>query len=449
MKTSLKIVSDNPNYLAQVIRLGPVNKHPNADKLQTTVCNGCSVITGLAAKEGNLYIYFPIESTINKEYLSYSNSFSDAELNKNKEIKGFFVKTGRVRAIKLRGMVSEGYIVPAADIKEWLGTQKIDVEFEEGVSFDYIGDIKFCEKYCLPVRNSGITSKSDKKVKRESKLVDKQFRLSLDLEHLKRNLFKLNLEDQISITYKMHGANAAMGRVLCKRPLNLIEKLLKLCRVKIQESHYDLVYASRKVIKNQYADKNHESFYSEDIWGAVAQKYKDSIKDGITLYGEIVGQQSNGGWIQKEYDYGLAANTFDFFVFRITYTNASGDVFDFSLPQIKRYCQKMGLKMVPIFYYGTIEDYLWENNREMDFFDGECFTSGWRDTNWREQMLNALIKNYTEKNCYLCKNKVPEEGVVLAVENDIVEPFKLKSLKFLERETKLLDNDEINVEDAQ
>src|SRR6478736_1884005 len=111
--------SDNPNYLAKIVKLGSVQKHPNADKLQVAVIDGCSVITGLDAKEGDIYVFFPIECAINKDYLSYSNSFQDKELNKDDK-KGFFVKTGRVRAIKLRGMVSEGYIVPIMDFREWL-----------------------------------------------------------------------------------------------------------------------------------------------------------------------------------------------------------------------------------------------------------------------------------------------------------------------------------------
>lgn len=217
---------------------------------------------------------------------------------------------------------------------------------------------------------------------------------------------------------------------------------------KIQETHYDLVFASRNVIKNQYADKEHNSYYDEDVWGLVANKYKDSIKDGVTLYGEICGQMTSGGWIQKLYDYGLPANTCDLWVFRITYTSPSGDVFEFTTPQIKRYCEKMGLTMVPLFYYGVVRDFIWKNREEFSFFDGEYFDRGWED-NWHEEFLKVLMKKFTEKDCFMCSNKLPEEGVVIAVENDIVEPFKLKSLRFLEHETKLLDAGETNVEDQE
>lgn len=431
----LSIKSDNPNYLAKIVKLGIVTKHPKADKLSICVIDGCSVISGLDAKEGDLYVYFPLECQINKDYLSYSNSFQDKELNRDKEIKSFFVKTGRVRAIKLRGIVSEGYIVPVKNFQEWLDSLKLKIKIDEsleGTSFDTIKDIEICRKYVVPAKNGGTPRNNNKKLKRESKLVENQFRLSLDLEHLKRNLHKINPDDIITISYKLHGCNTSIGRVLCKRPLNILEKFLKFVGVRIDDKQYDLVYASRNVIKNAYADKNHSSFYDEDVWGIVANRYKDTLKDGITLYGEIVGQMTTGAWIQKEYDYGVPENTCDLFVFRITYTSLSGDVFEFTTPQIQRYCAKMGLKMVPVFYHGKAKDYIPQ------------FTV---ETHWHENFLNKLIEDYTEKRCYMCRNNVPEEGVVIAVENDTVQPFKLKSLKFLERETSLLDTGETNIED--
>lgn len=433
----LKIKSDKINYLAAVVKLGPVSKHPNADKLQTVVCKGCSVITGLDAKEGDLYIFFPIESQINKEYLSFSDSFQDKELNADKEKKGFFVKTGRVRAIKLRGMVSEGYIAPVRSVEMWLKSMGKKIDFtkvEPDTNFDYIDDIEICRKYVVPVKNVSVRDPNKKKVKRESKLIENQFRLSLDAEHLKRNIHRLTPDSIITIGYKVHGSNMSMGRVLCKRPLTLIDKICKFFGANIQDRQYDLVYSSRNVIKNQYADKIHNSFYSEDIWGEMAKKYGHTLKDGVTIYGEVAGQMSTGSWVQSEYDYGLGENTLDLFVFRITYTNYSGDVFEFTTPQIIRYCQKMGLKTVPIFYYGKAR----EKYPELDL-----------DNHWHENFLAHLIKEYTEKRCFMCRNDLPEEGVVVAVEGEIVEPFKLKSLAFLERETKLLDAGEINIEDEQ
>jgi hypothetical protein len=49
----------------------------------------------------------------------------------------------------------------------------------------------------------------------------------------------------------------------------------------------------------------------------------------------------------------------------------------------------------------------------------------------------------------MCRNKVPEEGIVLTKDGLTFEAFKLKSMRFLEEETKLLDKEQTNIEDEQ
>jgi len=171
----------NRNYLAKVVRLTNIRKHSNADRLQVVTIDGNNVITSMSAQEGNLYIYFPLEAAINKEYLSFSNAFASKELNKDTEIKGYFPNTGRVRAARLRGERSEGYIIPAFDITNWLKEfYNKDFTFTEDhvdQEFDIVCDIKLCEKYVNReqiVRDSK-ENKNTKKKAKVSRLVDEQF----------------------------------------------------------------------------------------------------------------------------------------------------------------------------------------------------------------------------------------------------------------------------------
>lgn len=47
----------------------------------------------------------------------------------------------------------------------------------------------------------------------------------------------------------------------------------------------------------------------------------------------------------------------------------------------------------------------------------------------------------------LCNNKVPREGIVVRIDNDPVkEAFKLKCIKFLTRESKEIDNGNVDIE---
>lgn len=430
--SNFQIKTENPNYLAKIVKLSAGRKHPNADKLQIFNIDGNNVITGLDAKESDIYIYFPLECAINKEYLSWSNSFSSPELNADKTKKGFFPNTGRVKAVRLRSQPSEGYIVPISNLAEWL---KIDIdEFKVGTEFSHYGDILICEKYV--VKKSFDTSDNKNKhgkIKRESRLVDNQFRLHVDTANLKRFINDISPEDFISISYKIHGTSFVAGKILCKKPLKLYERILKKIGVQIIDSQYDLVFSSRRVIKNAYADQKTQDFYDTDIWGLVAKKLEPSIKNGISLYGEIFGQTPTGQWIQSMFDYGTAPNQHDYAIYRITYTSPSGDVIEFTEGQLIEYCKKYGLNTVPYFYRGKAKD----------VFPELSITE-----HWHENILEKLKEKYTEKNCYMCKNVRPEEGVVIRVESDTFKAYKLKSFKFLELETKELDKGEENIEDS-
>jgi len=441
---SLKISEKaNVNYLAKVIILDNLRKHSNADRLQVATIDGNNVITSLAAREGMMYIYFPLESAINLEYLSYSNAFQEKELNKDTEVKGYFHKTGRVRATNLRGEKSEGYMVPASDISNWLKeVYDLDFTFTEEMAnteFDLIGDILVCKKYInyKVLQQSNKEAKNKNKKAKVSRLVDSQFHFHIDTPQLKKFITNVNPNDYIQITRKLHGTSAVVSKILCVKPLKWYEKLFKKLGVNIVDTEYDLVYSSRKVVKNGYLDPseaNHNHYYSSDVWGECAKKYDSFLKPGISLYGEIVGFTPDGAFIQKGYDYGCDPNTFDFYVYRVTYTSPNGDVYEMSPSQMTHYCDKYGIKTVPEIYYGKARDLY-----------GMSVTD-----HWHQNFLDNLCNEYLEKSCDMCKENVPDEGICLRIDKPLdIDIYKLKSFAFLERETKMLDEGEVDLETTQ
>ena len=260
----LSIQSSNKNYLAKVIKLPTLRKHNGADRLQCANILNNNIITGLAAKEGDLYVYFPLECAINFDFLSFSNAFSNSEDNADKKTKGFFNKQGRVKALKLRGEKSEGYMVPAASINAWLGKEAI-TEAHVDQDFDTVDGKILCEKYInrqtlIDAEKAARQNKVRGKKARESKIIDGQYHLAADTEQLKRNIHKISPADIITISYKMHGCNFSAGNVLCKKTLSWKDKLFKFLGANIVENHYDLVYASRRVVKNKYADNESNHF---------------------------------------------------------------------------------------------------------------------------------------------------------------------------------------------
>ena len=426
----------NINYLAKVVKLTNIRKHENADRLLCVAIDGNNVITGLTATEGKLYVYFPLECSINSNYLSWSNSYEKKELNQDPEVKGFFGHSGRVRAIRLRGERSEGYIVPVDNISAWIyestGKDFVFTDKHTNVEFDTINGVKLCEKYVNIVQLKKLRenkkNKNQKKVAKETKLIDNQFRFHIDTAQLRRNAHNINPEDYISITNKLHGTSFVVSNVLCKKKLNFFEKVLKKIGVNIVDTHYDLVYSSRKVVKNKGLGNNH--YYGYDLWADIADRLGGVLTEGISLYGEAVGYTNTGAYIQNQYDYGCLPGKFDTYIYRITMTNASGKVFEFSSQQVKQYCQKFGIKTVPEFYYGKAKD----------LFDLPL------DEHWNESFLEKLSEEYLEKDCDLCVNKVPAEGIVLRRETFDIDVYKHKSFRFFEHETKQLDSGEIDLE---
>lgn len=432
----------NPNYLAQIIKLNNIVPHPNADRLKIASIQGNSVIVSLDAKEGDVYVYFPLECAINKEFLSWSNSFSDKSLNADKEVVGFFGKQARVRAVKLRGIPSQGYALPAQKFLNWLEekTGKSISLKEEWINqeFDSFDDILLCEKYVnvVQLKNQNKVNKNQKKVVREPKVVDGQFRFHPDTLQLKKSIHNISPNDYISITQKLHGTSWVASRLLCNKKLTRFEKILKRFGIKIQDTHYDLLWASRRVLKNGFIEiGNKDHFYSYDLWEEIAKSVEYAIQDSITLYGEAVGYTKTGAYIQDGYDYGCPVGQFATYIYRITTTNHSGQVYEFSHRQVKDYCERFGLNMVPEIYYGNAKDLY----PELSIND-----------HWHQDFLDRLIEDYLEKDCKLCKSKkVPDEGVCLRRDIFDSEIYKLKSFKFFEWETKQLDSDTfVDIESA-
>lgn len=434
----------NPNYIAKVVALKNVRVHPNADKLQLVSVDGYTVITGLDAKEGDLYVFFTIESVINHSYLSYTNSFNESSLNENQQVTGFFRGHGRIRAVRLRGTVSEGYIVPVSSVidfaKNKLKIKLKESDLYEGLEFDTIGKEKFVWKFEVPVveqvmPGSGKQKKLLKKYK--SKLVEHQFAFHADTKHLKREISQLDPKDLIAVHNKIHGSSFIVSNVLVKRQLTFVEKVAKFFGAKIQETEHGPLWASRKVIKNKnFNTFSSDGFYGSgsDIWKIVADQVYPLLKRGMTVYGEIYGYTPTGKEIQKGYDYGCQPNQLDFVVYRINYTNTFGEVFEFTWPQIKSFCEGVGLKTPELYYYGVAE---------------ELFPEIKGYEHWHQNFLDKMCETYLEKDCHLCKNKVPAEGVVLTFQHGKHwHALKLKSNRFIEAETKMLDKGETGVYDG-
>lgn len=418
--------------------------------------DGYNVCMGLDDEPG-LYVYFPVNSTINPNILSYCNLYRDCEKNRDVAQKGFFEDNGRVTAIKLRGLPSEGFLLPYEALTSFIqDSLNIAVEEENIVNLEFdtftYNNKSFwiSKKYIIPVKNNSEPKDPNKKrgVKRFNRVIDTQFRFHYDTTLIKKEPWAIQPNDLISLTSKIHGTSSIYANVLCKKPLTLWDRITNILTGKRWSEHkliYDYLYASRSVIKNaNYNLSPKPGFYDADVWGEAGAAIRPHLTKGMTIYAEIVGYTPNGKYIQKNYDYGcippqnneyISEKNFKVRVYRITYTNVDGITHEFSAKEVQLWCKNNGLIPVAELYYGFAKD----------LYPDIPIDENWY-TNFWERLAND--KNfYMECNSPECNNKVPHEGLVIKKEDMHARAWKLKTYAFLNQEQIELDAGESNIED--
>ena len=437
----LKIKENSKNYVCTVIEIKQLFPIEGADKIQRCLVNGNDVVVSKDVKLGDIMLYFVSGTKLNQEYCHKNNLLDKAEMNYDTSKKGFIShKQFRVKAIKLKGVISDGMLMPLSSLLPFLEKSSID-SLIIGNEFTTINNIDLCEKYILPIHNSNSKNKTFKKIKKINRIIDNQFYFHNDTNNLRKNIFKINPNDIIGLHYKKHGTSIVIGNILVKKNLKWYEKIAKKLGLQIIDTQYDIIYSSRKVIKNQYLNENNNiGFYKEDIWGIVAKEVGHLIPKNWTIYGEILGYTSEGSPIQNKYDYGCKQNEHKFYVYKISVVNPDGKVLYLTDKQIEEWCEKVGLLYKDTFiYYGTVFNHLTNLRREGISFD---------EIDWREKYLMWLEKEYNEKDCYMCINKVPEEGIIVRVEKTFeYEAYKLKSKRFVLMESELQEQEINNIED--
>ena len=446
----IKSTKANINYLAKVIDITNFLPHPNAERMKIAQVGGYKVCVGIDEPAGR-YVYFPVNSEINPNLLSYCNLYRHTEKNSNIKKAGFFNDNGRVTAIKLRGFPSEGFLLPYEQLENFIADTlnlKLD-NIEDNTDFDVAveGNKEFwiCKKYII-VHNFTSeqynSNKRQKNISRFNKVIDTQFRFHYDTVRIQNDKWAISPNDLISITEKIHGTSGISAYVLCKKKPTLINKIKSWFGNPNIE--YDYLYASRSVIKNATEITNPGGYYGCDIWAEADKIVRPRLQKGMTIYYEIVGFLPTGRYIQKNYDYGCVPpekdehftheKHFKVRVYRITITNVDGYVHEFSAKEVQEWCKANDLIPVTEYYYGYAKDLY-----------NISVNDNWTDVFW-DTMAND--KNfYMECNSPSCINKVPHEGLVIKKEDMRSRAWKLKCFAFLNDEQKELDAGIENIED--
>lgn len=435
----LEILKGSENYTCQVIKLPKKIPLQGLDNLVEVNYQGNSCLVSKNSEEEILYLFFPAECKLNPEFLAFNNLYRHSELNENKTQKGFFEDSGRVKAIKFKGIISSGFIIPL-DSLLFGKLNPVEVyDLTIGDEFNSIHGIEICSKYLKPVdKKPGMSNPKTKVVDSivESKFVPEH----MDTSHLLKNVHKLNLNDYVAITYKLHGTSARFYNTLVQRPLSIKDKVAKFFGVKVEESQYDYVSASRRVVKSvgfeALPNKNH-FFTSGDLWSEVGKEYfANNLNKGEAVYCEIIGKTYSGEAIQHGYTYQLEKPKV--YIYRISNINEQGIEIDLSYHQMKERAFQLGIAVCPEYFYGTLGDFILKHD-SMILADKGI-----------EQCLNDIFYNKLLEKPSILDNNVTEEGFCIRVDKypkpDI---YKIKSKLFLLHEGHLLDKEVVDIETTE
>ncbi|MDF2506297.1 MAG: hypothetical protein K0Q52_156 [Microbacterium sp.] len=433
-------IRDSSNYAAQVVRVPTPFPLPKADRLVGVGIFGYTVITQKDGDihEGDLAVFFPAEAQLSHALAAGAGLYRHSELNDDPADKGYLEDNRRVRALKLRGSVSNGLLLPVHVVAAAFGLYVDD--FTEGVAFDHIDGHEISRKFRVkePVSQG---SREERNVKKAFKRVDaKLFPVHIETDQYLRNEDLLSDDDVLIATQKLHGTSWRGTRTLVRNQLSWLERLAQKLGVRVEERSFDLLAGSRQVIKDPKSETQ-QHHYGRDLWTEHLAVIGDRIPENVIVYGELVGWVGDETPIQKGHTYRLANGQRELYVYRVSIITNAGELYDLSWDQVRTFCDEHGLKHVPELWRGFKRDFVLEDFREKDF---HAYAYGYSGAHDEEPYLDRplpLDANGTGA----------DEGIAIRVDRGGRVPllFKYKNDSHYLYETAQLDAGEVDLESEE
>lgn len=403
-------IENDENYAAQCVEVETLISYPELSNLVGLPFAGyVALVSKNDFRVGDKAVVFPAECQLSEALCWDNNLYSNAEFNKDPEVKGYLGKNRRVKAIKLRGVYSTALAMP---------TEVFGADLEAGTAFDTVNGVEVCRKFVPP----NAPKPASFVPKKERPIEERFFPPHYDTSQYLRNSFKYNPNLPIYVSQKIHGTNVRLGRTYRKRKLTVIDRIAKWFGVPVEEYEMALVAGSRKVTKDP-EDTTQNHWYGRDIWTDAAQRYGGLIPDNHIVYGELIGWIDENTPIQKDYTYDLPRGEYRMVVFRVAAILPDGTQVEYPDPTMRQWCKQCGLDVVPLLrieYRREEED----DNLFYEHYTDKVFTEGYR---------NAIR---------LSDPDTVDEGVVLRQDGLVPLLEKLKGPRFYEHESVVLDTGE-------
>lgn len=331
------------NYAARIVKVRTLVDLAGLDNLKGLPVDGFTALVPKDTPIDSMMAVFPSGAALTEAFAGDRNLFRHSELNRDKDAKGYLEDSGRVKAIKLRGVVSSALALPVED------------DAPEGTLFDTIDGTVVSQKWVNP-NAPRPHREGQKKVRVQIELPE-----HFDSAHYLRNKTLIPQDAHISVTQKLHGTSVRVGRVAIEQPQKWWERLFR----RPVRKEFEPVIGSRRVIKfagNPTPGAVHYYGEGNDIWTQAGLPIAEVIPDGAVVYAEIAGYVGDTP-IQSGYTYRHAKGTFSVYVYRVTI----GGV-DLHWNAVKAFCEQRGLKTVPELATQVHRDFVPENWTDLRFY---------------------------------------------------------------------------------
>lgn len=409
----MKIEITNSNYAATVVQIDELHPVDGLDNLMAYNKFGYQALVSKETEIGTVGILFPPESQLSDAYARINNLYRKSDKNVDHSQTGYLEDTRRVKAIKLHGVRSDALFMPLSSLLSFCGS--LD-ELKVGDSFNTLDGHDICTKYVLKQPTAHAQGVKYPKFTRVDNV---SFPLHIETDNYMRNKDKLNDDDFVTVTQKLHGTSWRGGLIPVRREFGWKDRVAQFFGVRVAETEHDYVYGSRRVIKGGIE----KGYYEDDIYTIIGKSVEKKLPKDYMFFGEIIGFTPSGAEIQKSYTYGQFEGFMQLYIYRIAHV-VDGDVIDLSWDQVKQMCERLDLNTVPELWRGYHKDFVPEQ---------------WIDKRFKDE-------GYTQALPLSGSKKLKDEGVVVRKEGILPTVLKHKSPEFLGYETKMLDS---GVEDTE
>jgi hypothetical protein len=296
-----------------------------------------------------------------------------------------------IKAIKLRGMYSDGIFCPMRSLDYLFDDNNADAHLSIGDIIDVVNGKEVCKKYIPrtnPKRSDG-TGRT-RKQKPEDREITPYFAEHIDTPQLRFCPDKFKPGDIICLTEKVHGTSSRNANTLTiSHKRNIFDKIFHKPGKEIRSYKY-VVGTRRTTVRDNSTGYYQTNDFRLD-WG---KKFLNHLRQGEEVFGEIAGyvvpgtpimstvknSKVNDKTFSKRYG---ATTTFTYgcsdtdetkplnryFIYRMTYTTPEGDVIEYPWDMVKLRAEQLGFETVPEldrFIYTTEEDFHERINKWLD-----------------------------------------------------------------------------------